>query len=55
MFCGGMDLSALAEFNEGRADPGPRRGADTLAQFMGGTYPKPLVAAVNGAAVGGGV
>jgi enoyl-CoA hydratase len=55
VFCAGMDLSALGEFNEGRDDPGDPTGPETLAAFMEGAYPKPLIAAVNGAAVGGGL
>ncbi len=54
VFCAGMDLSSLGGWD----DQGPgndRPGAAALADFMGGTYPKPLIAAVNGAAVGGGL
>jgi len=55
VFCAGMDLSALGQFEEGLGDPGDPPGVGTLAAFLEGSYPKPLIAAVNGAAVGGGL
>lgn len=57
VFCAGMDLAALGAWNDAAADGDavPRPGADALAEFMAGTYAKPVVAAVNGAAVGGGL
>jgi enoyl-CoA hydratase len=48
-FCAGMDLKAFAEGNRITADDGP--GPDVFVEHV---YPKPIVAAVNGAAVGGG-
>jgi enoyl-CoA hydratase len=55
VFCAGMDLGALGDWNDQGPERAERPGARALADFMGGTYPKPLIAAVNGAAVGGGL
>jgi enoyl-CoA hydratase len=51
-FCAGMDLKAFAD-----EDGALTRDATSTAdfdEFMRGKHPKPVVAAVNGAAVGGG-
>lgn len=47
-FCTGMDLSAAGDFS------GAWPGGQIVRDFMTGDFPTPIVAAVNGAAVGGG-
>jgi enoyl-CoA hydratase len=48
-FCAGMDLKAFAEGN--RIDRGDGPGTEVFVERF---YPKPIIAAVNGAAVAGG-
>lgn len=50
VFCGGMDLAA---FSRGEAMPVATE-EERAVSITGGRFPKPLIAAVNGAAVGGG-
>jgi enoyl-CoA hydratase len=49
-FCAGMDLK---EFAEGRQSGDPD-GMDRYLTFLKGLFPKPVIAAVNGAALAGG-
>jgi enoyl-CoA hydratase len=48
-FCAGMDLKAFVAGAAGDAGPGP--GTEVFVERV---YPKPIIAAVNGAAVAGG-
>ncbi len=58
VFCAGMDLKAFAEERTDDTPPpgetGEGEGHKGLDVLLRGRFPKPLIAAVNGAAVGGG-
>jgi len=51
VFCAGMDLAALGDWSAAGDQP----GGEVMTAFMEGSFPRPLIAAVNGAAVGGGL
>lgn len=58
-FCAGVDLEALGAMQAGRdAGDGPKLGEEEFVRGFAGellAYPKPVVAAINGAAIGVGV
>jgi 2-(1,2-epoxy-1,2-dihydrophenyl)acetyl-CoA isomerase len=58
-FCAGVDLEALKAMRSGASSgPGPRLGEETFVRGFALElleYPKPVIAAINGAAIGVGV
>jgi enoyl-CoA hydratase len=54
IFCSGMDLKAFAGGGAGPAQAEPR-SQEAQESLFAGEYPTPVVAAINGAAVGGGL
>ena len=52
VFCAGMDLK---EFASGNGVAGDRETMDRYLAYLKGGFPKPLIAAVNGSAVAGGL
>ena len=54
-FCAGMDLKAFGASGSGGPTPSDPRASAMQQALFAGEFPKPVVAAVNGAAVGGGL
>jgi enoyl-CoA hydratase/carnithine racemase len=57
-FCAGVDLDALRAHQAGAASPGPRLGEEDFLRKLPLellAYPKPVIAAIHGAAIGVGV
>jgi 2-(1,2-epoxy-1,2-dihydrophenyl)acetyl-CoA isomerase len=57
-FCAGVDLDALKQMREGAEGSGPRLGEEEFVRGFPAEladYPKPVIAAIHGAAVGVGV
>lgn len=55
IFCAGMDLKAFGASGSAAPASSDPRAASMQQALFSGEYPKPVVAAVNGAAVGGGL
>ena len=57
-FCAGVDLEALSAMQSGEAVEGPKLGEEEFVRGFANellAYPKPVIAAINGAAIGVGV